>query len=272
MIFLIQKRIYFYHGRPTMTDIPSDALVPFDSPEPKMTIDEAVLLSQVREHIVDGERDQAFKIVCQILNQNDKHPEALYLYATLSSSPDKAIAALQKLLSIQPQHQKANTLLEKLHSQQRDPMEISKPKHDEFGIPPAPGQDQLMQQMLRQQQMLLEQQQRQPIINITNAPVNTNTAAAYAGGGVAVQERNQTAFIVALLVGIFLGTFGVAHIMTGKVGTGILVMLAGWIVWGGISITLIGLSMGIGACIVLPIHLALAYSTANSGARQVVYR
>ena len=232
------------------------------------SVDQPALIAQARDLIVDGERDKALDLVRSVLNVNMENIDALYLYATLSADTEKSIRALRKLLQVDPQNEKANALLERLHKKSlfSDSPSETKLKNSQE-VQPSGQQEHLMRQMIAQQNALLEEQRRQPVININNSNAPVNTVGVNVGAGVAVVERNQTAFVVGLLVGIFLGTFGIAHIMTGRVGAGIGQMLLGWFLWGFIALTLIGLSAGLGACLVLPIHIALAYGSANSGAK-----
>lgn len=243
-----------------MSDIPLEQFLADDPP----SADINTLLIQARELVVEGDRTKAFDLVCQALKQDMKNADALYLYANLTPDTQKALAALRNLLQIDPQHERANALLEKLHRQQNQVTVVEKSKNDQWMQPSRPAQqDVLLQQLLVQQQML-EEQRRQPVINITNAPVNNNVATVTT---VELEGRNQLAFWVGLLVGIFFLTFGFAHFMTGKIGTGIVHLLAGWIVWGSIAAVIITMTVGSGLCLVVPLHIALAYASANSGAK-----
>ena len=78
-------------------------------------------------------------------------------------------------------------------------------------------------------------------------------------------ERNETAFVVGLLAGIF-GLWGLAHILNNKIGTGLLWMFIGapiiMLILGAITF----LTAGIGAIIALPLHVYLVYRHARNGA------
>ena len=78
-------------------------------------------------------------------------------------------------------------------------------------------------------------------------------------------ERNETAFTVGLIAGIF-GLWGLAHILNDKVGMGILWMFIGapivMLILGAITF----LTAGIGAIITLPLHIYFVYRHAKSGA------
>lgn len=78
-------------------------------------------------------------------------------------------------------------------------------------------------------------------------------------------ERNETAFVVGLLAGLF-GLWGLAHILNNKIGTGLLWMFIG----APIVIIFLGaltlLTAGIGGLIALPLHVYIVYRHAKSGA------
>ena len=79
------------------------------------------------------------------------------------------------------------------------------------------------------------------------------------------EQRNETAFVVGLLAGIF-GLWGLAHILNNKIGTGLLWMFIG----APIVIILLGaltfLTAGIGGLIALPLWVYIIYRHAKSGA------
>jgi len=236
-----------------MSDQPTNDLSLPNTENDSSVVSVSDLLKEARELVIDGEREQAFTVVTKALKVDVNNPEALYMYGQLNPNKEKAVSALKKLMTIQPDHAKGKALLDKLNDVNfldDSPSKKSAPDHNE-----------VMAAMLKNQQMLLEQQARQPVINITN----TNTAVANSAVA-AVAGRNQTAYIIGLLVGIFLGTFGVAHFINGKIGSGVVNMLLGWFVWGPIAALIITFSAGLGACLVLPIHIYLAHSTASKGA------
>jgi TM2 domain-containing membrane protein YozV len=243
-----------------MTDQPAnDSSLPVFGNEPASIVSVSDLLKEARELVIDGEREKAFTVISQALKADMNNPEALYMYAQLNTNKEKSISALKKLMTLQPDHTKGKALLEKLSDV------------DLFDNKPTSAatkdQNDVLASVLKNQQMILEQQNRQPVIHITN----TNTATANAGVA-AVAGRNQIAYIIGLLVGIFLGTFGVAHFINGKIGSGIVNLLLGWLIWGPIAFVLITVTGGLGACLVLPIHIALAHSTASKGAATVTMR
>lgn len=100
----------------------------------------------------------------------------------------------------------------------------------------------------------------QPIINITN----TSTSSASIGG--VAGKENTTAFIIGFIAGIF-GFLGVAHMINGKLGTGILYLLLGWFIWIPILVVITGVTGGLGVFCTFPLEIIVAYSTAKSGAK-----
>ncbi|MCB9456649.1 MAG: TM2 domain-containing protein [Anaerolineaceae bacterium] len=231
-----------------MSDMPDPELDNLSSSE-----QEAKLIDEARELIVDGERDKALTKVQDALRLNKSNTDALWMFATLTTQSDKAIAALKRLLSLDSENDKARKLLTKFESE-NDEL-LSGHEHEEG------SQSEIMRQMLKQQQALLEQQNRQPVINITNMASNVANQTVGAVGGA---RRNETAFIVGLLAAIFLGIFGLAHLLNGKVGTGILYWIIGWVIW--LPLALLISSTGIGACLMLPLHIWVSYSQAKNGA------
>jgi len=218
--------------------------------------EEARLIAEARELIVDGERAQALSKVQDALRLNKSNTDALWMFATLTKDVDKAKAALKRLLSLDPENDKASKMLNKLESAEDDELfGDSKAKEDE--------QSKIMKEMLKQQQALLEKQSQQPVINITNTAANTNTMNQAVGGAMAAGV-NQTALIIGFLVAIFLGIFGMAHLLNGKIGTGILYWILGWVIWFPLMVVIA--ATGIGACFVIPLHIWVSYSQAKSGA------
>ncbi len=231
-----------------MTELPDNDLVPVEPSKPIVSVD--MLLSEAKELVVDGEKEEALAKIISILKIDEDHPEALWMYANLNPNREKATGALKKLIRIQPDHAKAKALLDKW----MDEALSAGP-----AVKVGDSQSDLMAQMVRNQQMLLERQQQTPVININN----TNTATAVANGKTGV--RNQTAYIVGLIVGILFGALGVAHLMNGKLGTGLLYLVLGYVVW--LPILFVISSTGVGLCLTIPLHIIISHSTANAGAR-----
>jgi TM2 domain-containing membrane protein YozV len=71
--------------------------------------------------------------------------------------------------------------------------------------------------------------------------------------------------IVGFLAALFFGIFGVAHLINGKIGGAVVYFIGGliWVAVAGIAITL---TAGLAGCILLPIHIYLAYSWSKKGA------
>ena len=79
------------------------------------------------------------------------------------------------------------------------------------------------------------------------------------------EERNQTAFTVGLIAGLF-GLWGLAHILNDRIGAGLVWMFIGapfvFIALGGLTL----LTAGVGAIIAFPIYVYLVYKHARGGA------
>lgn len=131
----------------------------------------------------------------------------------------------------------------------------------------------MMQQLIMQQQRLLEmqlnQQNKTPVININNTARATATNYSLP---LEIQERNQAAYIVGLIAAIFFGTFGVAHILNGKVGSGILYMLLGWFIWLPVVAVISTASAGLALCIIFPLHVLFAARNSQNGATSIKTR
>ncbi len=78
-------------------------------------------------------------------------------------------------------------------------------------------------------------------------------------------ERNETAFAVGLIAGLF-GLWGLAHILNDKIGTGILWMFIGAPIIMLLLAAITLLTAGLGAIITLPLHVYLVYRHAKNGA------
>ncbi len=241
-------------------------------------------LQQAKELAIE-DRTEALNIVIEVLRLNQNNTEAVWLYVNLIEAPEQKIKGLQKLLRLEPENQKARTLLSRLETVEGEivPHTAPKPLRKVSTTPvravpvsteksDLEKQNDLLKQMLDQQRVMLDQQrQQQPVIHIVNSPTaNANSyqqapqpVVAY----VDVEERNQTAFVLGVLAGIFLTTFGVSHIFNNKVGTGIMWMLLGWFVWAPIALVISAATGGIGACLILPLHILFAYNNAKEGSQ-----
>lgn len=91
---------------------------------------------------------------------------------------------------------------------------------------------------------------------------------AAASAGVSMPQRNDTAFVVGLIGGLF-GIWGLAHVLNDKVGMGCLWMLivgpAIGAILGGIAVA----TAGLGAIVILPLWLYIVYIQAKNGATRV---
>ncbi len=214
------------------------------------------LLTEAREHIIDGEKELAFANVVKALKIDESHPEALWLYATLHTTREKAVVALKRLLAVQSDHAKARALLNKWSD---EALIADKPRQQD-------NQNELIAQMLKNQQLLIERQQQAPVINITNA--NNSTATSDVDVNIDTRKKghdyNRTAYLLGLLFGL-IGILGVAYMANGRIGKGIIVLLAGVLVW--LPIVAAIAATGVGAIFALLLHLAMIHSTSKSGAQ-----
>ncbi len=85
---------------------------------------------------------------------------------------------------------------------------------------------------------------------------------------VRVELRNETAFIIGIIAGLF-GIWGLSHVLNDKVGTGCLWM---FIVGPALAALLGGLTLatgGLGAIAALPLWLYIVYVQAKNGASKI---
>ena len=78
--------------------------------------------------------------------------------------------------------------------------------------------------------------------------------------------ENQTAFVVGLIAGLF-GFWGLAHLINGKLGSGLLWLFIGGPLVSGILLAIILATAFIGAIVALPLHVYIVYKVSKSGAR-----
>lgn len=91
---------------------------------------------------------------------------------------------------------------------------------------------------------------------------------AAARRGTSDAPRNETAFVVGVIAGLF-GIWGLSYVLNDKVGTGCLWM---FIVGPGLAILLGGLTLAtsfVGAIVALPLWLYIVYVQAKNGASNV---
>jgi TM2 domain-containing membrane protein YozV len=251
----------------------------FNSPTPSDNLTAQQQKIAEAKEIAFQDRREALRLVIEVLRMNPNNVEAIWMYVNLVEEQDKKIKGLQKLLRLDPTHQKARALLNKLELPVTSIVPQEKPKivhrantsvhwpaNEQNSDVAVQEQNQLLKRMVEQQNEMLRQRQSTPVINIHNAPTANATVM---GTPYPVEVQNQTAFLIGVLVGIFLSTFGIAHIVNGKVGQGILWILVGWFIWLPIAALIVSLSAGLGACLVLPLHIVFAYNNAKNGARTV---
>jgi len=218
---------------------------------------EQALLQQAKTLVKSGDRKEAYKIATQLLKQNSRNTQALWIYANLSSESDKAISALKRLLLLEPNNTKAQNLLDKLQEDDdpfADEVMFEKPKRRST----TSNGDNLERERLslERERLQLERERmyrQQSVININNivAPV---------------QQENSTAFVVGFIAAGFFGFFGVAHMLNGKVGEGIVQLILGF-VWLAIAGFFTTVTLGLGICLFVPLHFVLAYRVSKSGAQ-----
>jgi tetratricopeptide (TPR) repeat protein len=210
-------------------------------------LNENAHISQARKLIQNDQEDEALRLVRQVLKVNMNNLDALLLYAQISPDNEKAIKALKRVLEIDPKNTDAKLQLRNLQR-----VSISSSKSDSA-----------LEEVMMQNRMLMNEVRRQqsttPVINI----VNTNTAVA---NGLPMVRQNTVAFWIGA-VAAFFGLFGISHIMTGKLLSGV-----AWLIIGGpIFLFLIYAfalgTGGIGLLCAIPLHLVGAYQHAKQGSR-----
>jgi hypothetical protein len=220
-------------------------------------INEVEFLARARKLVAADNEVQALKLVQQVLRVNSNNPTALLLYGQLSTDIERAIKALKRLLTIEPESAEARIQLKRL---QRDLAATApeKPKNDRIK---KSDNDEVVQQLKQQNQLLMAQMQRQPVINI----VNSNNSSAVAQVASNPTGQNSTAFWIGFIAATC-GFYGVAHIFSGKLFTGL-----AWLLIGGpvflILMWSIGLATGVGIFCAIPLHFVAAWQHAKQGAR-----
>ena len=135
-----------------------------------------------------------------------------------------------------------------------------KPKVD--NIYETPTSESAIHELVRQNQQLMhqvqEQQSAQPVVNITN-----QAAFVAPPRPAAREERNNAAFIVGVIAGIF-GLLGLAHLFNGKVGSGLALIFLGTPIYGFGWFIILATGVGI---LAVPLHFVIVWQSAKSGAR-----
>ncbi len=206
-------------------------------------------LRQATQAIRNGDTTTAKRLVADVLKTTNENPDAWYLYAYLIEDPSKKREALGRALAINPQHARAQDMLTKLN----DPLSDFLP--DVRSAPPPQGM-----------------YQPPPIIVNVNQDNNNNqnVAAIAASGNARIglasgQFVNQTALWVGFGCAAFLGIFGMAHLITGKIG-GAVVYFFGGLLWIFVAVTITAVTAGLGACLMVPLHFYVAYTWSKKGA------
>ena len=204
-------------------------------------------LRQATQAIRNGDTASAKRLVADVLKTTNENPDAWYLYAYLIDDPSKKREALGRALAINPQHARAQEMLTKLNDPLADFMPDARP------VPPPQAM-----------------YQPPPIIVNVNQDNNQNVTAMAASGNARIglasgQFVNQTALWVGFCCAAFLGIFGMAHLITGKIG-GAIGYFFGGLLWVFVAVLITTVTAGLGACIMVPLHFYIAYTWSKQGA------
>lgn len=205
-------------------------------------------LQQISSLIQSGDTASARPLLSEVMKERPNDPEAWYLAAYITDDKEKRLQALEKVIALDPTHEKAQKALAV--------MKDSNPLNDFLEAPsssakPAPQYAQAPQQPV-------------VYVNVQNAPVVNATAIA--GTGAAVLQTNGVAFWVGFLVALFTGIYGVAHLINGKIGGAVMSFLLFSVVWPIVIVGTTAVSAGICLIGVLPLHIYFAYTQAKKGA------
>lgn len=240
--------------------------VPTGSPNLPAESSSMGLMAQARQAAASGNTNAAINYLEQMLHIDSQNIDALWLYAQVHPDTDRTMKALNRILAINPNHFEARMFLERIQTTRASAPDDSSQVN------------RMLQQMMMQQQMLLQQQlanqmqqqpQQQPInINVANNTQNQQVqyGAGYGMMGL-IPQQNGAAFWVGFLAAFFLGFFGIAHMMTGRVTTGIGYLLLGWFIWAPIFFFTALLIFPL--LVTIPLHIAFAYQNARDGS--IVY-
>jgi hypothetical protein len=242
-------------------------------------LNEDDLIAKAHQMIGEDRDKEALPFVRQALRINPHNTGAMLLYAQLTTDKNLAIETLQDLLVMEPSNMEAKLLLRRLERSIDIP---EKPKNDSPQTP-SDNNSALMQQLLQQNQMLMAQAKgtkEQPVINIVNANNSTATAnptvnatATIGGSPVtlasAKPEINRTAQWIGFLSALFLGIYGVAHFLNGKILRGLLwLFLLGPIFVYTFLSPLTSPDTSSVICFTFAIHLFAAWYHARNGAKR----
>jgi TM2 domain-containing membrane protein YozV len=177
----------------------------------------------------------------------------LWWYARLATNRKSRIRALEHLLSLEPGHQKAEALLDKLDpivdttfdAPLYDPSpSYYDPEPSYYSASSGSESTQIERERLalERERLALERRrfQRQ-------------------------SDVNQAALAIGFIAAGFFGFFGVAHMVNGKIGEGIMRMIGGW-VYLFIAGFVLGLTLFVAAIVIVPMHFVISYNDAKKGA------
>lgn len=205
-------------------------------------------LRRAAQLMQSGQKEDARQLVAEILKSSPENADAWYLYALLVEQKDKKMYGVQKALSSNPQHTRAQQLLVELNKPD-DLFDSILPGHHSASVAPV----------------------AQPIVYVNVNQTNANNADAKANNtnyinSVPVKKMNGVAFWVGFIVSGLFCIFGLAHLFNGKVGGALGAFLIGSIAWPLTAAFLFTISAGICIVALLPLHVYLAYSISKRGA------
>jgi len=197
--------------------------------------DERALLERARELAHAGEDEAARGIIERILYTNPKNHEAA-----------RALSRLQ----------------DSAH-----PQKVKRERHIAIPAPREAIRDQeLLNERLR---LHLHEQEFWQQAQQTAQPHNRVQVGAPYILTQPREARNSIAFAVGLLAGFF-GFLGLAHILNGKLGTGLLLLFFGTPLYAifliGAGLFVGGITPGFGLLGIFPLHCYIIYQSAKSGA------
>ena len=189
--------------------------------------DERALLERAHNLEMDGREAEAFGIVGRILQTNPNNVEASHAFARLQ----RTMPAKSKPIS----------------------HEVTPPSNHDI------------RQLVRQNQTLMQQVQQQAsptVVRITNQNVGNQAATIAPPSVLAREERNNAAFIVGVIAGVF-GLLGLAHLFNGKVGTGLALVFLGTPLYAVFWLAVLATGIGFFA---IPLHFVVIWQNAKRGA------
>lgn len=237
---------------------------PLFDDEDKAMPDEKALIEQARSLELEDRDEEAYGIVRRVLKTNPDNIDAMVLYAQLAPDKGNAEKALNKALRLDPNHVEAKRELKRLQKSL-----ATKGKVDEFGFSSSSNDESSVQQLVRQNQQLMQQMQQQPaqqpVINIINENVNQNVNQGFGGG----EQRNGAAFVAGLIGGWVFGLLGIAHLVNGKIVSGVAYLLIGTALYWTLWAVVVGLSLGAGLICMVPLHFIAIWQHAKQGASYI---